>query len=597
MPSPESAKTSRRRRPKAEALSAAGEDEAARLSRAVAEHLRFSPDAGHIQLFGQRMLLMHAQSFAELRRELITRLGLAGTRELLTRLGYRQGFDDGQRVRALNPEDLAHALALGPRLRETEGFVRTLPIDAMRFDPAKGEFWGDFLWTAPWEAEAHLQQIGLSGEPACWVMRGYADGYCTAVTGVPIYWREVECVAMGHAHCRVIGKPLAAWDDLSESEIGFLQADSFVTAPVKSRAPGFNPLAEAVAGRAATATNFEGFVGASPGFNAVANLVRRVAPTDSTVLFRGESGVGKECFARAMHSISPRANKPMVSINCAAIPPELVEAELFGVERGAYTGADHARAGRFERADGGTLFLDEISSLPLPAQGKVLRAIQEREIERVGGTQVRKIDVRIVSAANCDLRVEMEAGRFRTDLFYRLNVFPIEIPPLRERREDVPLLVSLFLDRYTQRFAKAVQGLTPRAWDALWDYDWPGNVRELENMVQRAVILAESGGTIDVQHLFAGGEKLRPASFNLGAQGALVPTGGASILDATDPRRRLAADLLKVVPSLKEIETLLVDCAMEQADGNLSAAARLLRLQRGQVEYRVKRQQGGTMLD
>ncbi|MBA4287341.1 MAG: sigma-54-dependent Fis family transcriptional regulator [Xanthomonadaceae bacterium] len=586
------------------------EQTAERLSRTVGEHLRFSPDAGHIQLFGQRMLLMHAQPFAEMRRELITRLGFGPTRELMTRLGYRQGFEDGERMRALYGDDLTYTLAIGPRLRETEGFVRTLPIDAMRFDPEKGEFWGDFLWAAPWEAEAHLEQHGLSGEAACWVMRGYADGYCTAVTGIPIYWREVECVAMGHARCRVIGKPLAAWDDLTEAEVSFLQVESFVGAPVRAASargadagPSSGPLA---AGRAATGpvTNLEGFVGASAGFNAVAHLVRRVAPTDSTVLFRGESGVGKECFARALHAVSARAARPIVAINCAAIPPDLVEAELFGVERGAYTGADQARPGRFERADGGTLFLDEIASLPLPAQGKLLRAIQEREIERVGGTRTIRVDVRLVAAANRDLRAEMEAGRFRTDLFYRLNVFPIEIPPLRERREDIPLLVSVFLDRYAQRFAKRITGLTPRAWDALWDYDWPGNVRELENMVQRAVILAEDHGAIDVQHLFAGGEKLRPSSFNVSAHGALVPSAGAEAeaLPSTgastaadtpaDARGRLAMELLQALPSFEDIEQLLLDTALAQTDGNVSAAARLLKLKRGQVEYRVRKRAG-----
>jgi transcriptional regulator with GAF, ATPase, and Fis domain len=304
------------------------------------------------------------------------------------------------------------------------------------------------------------------------------------------------------------------------------------------------------------------------------------------VLFRGESGVGKERFARALHSISPRSGKPMISINCAAIPPELVEAELFGVEKGAFTGADQARAGRFERADGGTLFLDEIPSLSLQAQGKVLRAIQEREIERVGGSQVRKVDVRIVAAANCDLRAEMEAGRFRPDLFYRLNVFPIEIPPLRERREDIPLLVSLFVERYSKRFGKTVGGLTPRAHDALWDYDWPGNVRELENMVQRAVILAEPGGGIDVQHLFAGGEKLRASSFNLDPRGTLVP---AATVTPDTPHRELVDALLEALPSFEQIETLLVRRAMERSEGNVSAAARLLKLRRAQMEYRVKK--------
>ncbi|WP_420465947.1 sigma 54-interacting transcriptional regulator [Panacagrimonas sp.] len=551
-------------------------DESARQARTIAEHLRFSPDAGHIQLFGQRMLLMHANAFAELRRELVERVGMGKARELLMRLGYQQGFEDGRRLRALYPDDPARALALGPRLRETEGFVGMRPQDEMRFDIDRGEFWGDFIWAASWEAEAHVQQIGIGGEPACWIMSGYASGCTTAIIGMPVHWREVECVAMGHAQCRVIGRPLSQWEDLGEAETGFLKIDSFVDAPPST------PVATALD------PAFGDFVGVSPGFNAVAHLVRRVAPTDSTVLFRGESGVGKERFARALHSISPRSSKPMISINCAAIPPELVEAELFGVDKGAFTGADQTRAGRFERADGGTLFLDEISSLSLPAQGKVLRAIQEREIERVGGSQVRKVDVRIVAAANCDLRAEMEAGRFRPDLFYRLNVFPIEIPPLRERREDIPLLVSLFVERYSKRFGKAVGGLTPRAHDALWDYHWPGNVRELENMVQRAVILAEAGGGIDVQHLFAGGEKLRAASFNLGPHGALIPSDpGAG--EGPDTKRRLAQDLLELVPSFKQIEALLVDIAMEHNAGNVSAAARRLQMHRGQLEYRLKK--------
>jgi DNA-binding NtrC family response regulator len=580
-----SAKNAARTKPRARRAGAVADkatDDAARLSRTIAEHLRFSPDAGHIQLFGQRMLLMHANSFAQLRRELIEQLGMAKAREMLTRLGYQQGFNDGQRVRSLDPDDVAHALALGPRLRETEGFVGMRPVDAMRFDLEKGEFWGDFLWVSPWEAEAHVEQIGLSGEPACWIMCGYANGYCTAVIGVPILWREVECVAMGHPHCRVIGKPLSEWEDLGERETDFLQIDSFIGAPVKARAADTSPLA--TLGEA-----FEGFVGASPGFNAAAHLVRRVAPTDSTVLFRGESGVGKERFAKALHSISPRAGKPLISINCAAIPPELVEAELFGVEKGAYTGADQSRAGRFERADGGTLFLDEISSLSLPAQAKVLRAIQEREIERVGGTRVQKVNVRLVAAANCDLRGEVEAGRFRPDLFYRLNVFPIEIPALRDRREDIPLLVSLFVERYSTRFDKKVGGLTSRAFDALWDYDWPGNVRELENMVQRAVILAEPGGGIDVQHLFAGGEKLKASSFNLDVHGALVPSAVQTDPDPGQKQRLLADELLASLSSFEEIETLLVQRAMERAGGNLSAAARLLRLRRGQMEYRLKK--------
>jgi len=568
-------------------------------TRLLTAHLHFSPEAGHIQLFDQRMLLMHASAFAELRRELVANLGQPKARELLMRLGWQQGFEDGQRVRRLvdaqTPEALAAALALGPRLREIEGFVRHQPIEAMQMDLERGDFWGNFLWHGSWEAQAQLAHGGVSGEPACWTMVGYADGYSTAVAGVPIHWREVECVAMGHACCRVIGRPLADWaaEDAREArdlhagalvardDTSYLRIDTFVGSPGR------------VAQAATQPVGLAGFVGASAGFNAVAHLVRKVAPTDSSVLFRGESGVGKECFARALHQVSPRAGGPFVAINCAAIPPDLVEAELFGVERGAYTGADKPRPGRFERADGGTLFLDEVSSLSLAAQGKVLRAIQEREFERVGGTELRRVNVRIVAAANVDLRDEMAAGRFRRDLFYRLNVFPIEIPPLRERLEDIPLLVALFLQRSSERMGKTVQGLSPRAWGALCDYDWPGNVRELENMIERGVILAEAGGQLELQHLFAGGEQLRGQTWGLGHGGALEQARPAAAgTPAPNPRARSLADqLLQTLPSFDAIEQLLIDRAVQLSDGNVSAAARLLGVGRGQMDYRLKKRE------
>ncbi|WP_066269145.1 sigma-54-dependent Fis family transcriptional regulator [Hydrogenophaga palleronii] len=576
----------------------------------LAGHLHFSPDAGHIQLFNQRMLLMQAESFAELRRELIGSLGTAKTRALMMRLGYQQGFDDGQRVREqLGEADLGAALALGPRLREMEGFVRNQPVDAMEVDIAKGQFWGDYYWSASWEAQAHLAHCGVSGSPACWTMVGYADGYCTAVTGMPIHWHEVECVAMGHARCRVIGRPLVEWQreaPQDEDDTDYLQVDTFVdrvghsrsrAAPDRaSTSTASGPSSGVPTGSADASENLGGFVGTSAGFRAVAHLVRRVAPTNSTVLFRGESGVGKECFARALHSISPRAAGPMISINCAAIPANLVEAELFGVERGAYTGADRTRPGRFERAHGGTLFLDEITSLSLPAQGKVLRVIQEREFERVGGTEVRRADVRIVAAANRDLRTEVSEGRFRTDLFFRLNVFPIEIPPLRERLEDIPLLVALFLERSVRRCGKDVKGLSPQAYAALWDYDWPGNVRELENMVERGVILAEEGGSIDVQHLFAGGETLRGTTWSLGPAGDLVRERGHGHASADAPSGDLPAlvdQLLDQQASFTDIEAMLIDRAVDRCGGNVSAVARLLQLRRGQVEYRIKRRESG----
>jgi transcriptional regulator with GAF, ATPase, and Fis domain len=325
-------------------------------------------------------------------------------------------------------------------------------------------------------------------------------------------------------------------------------------------------------------------VGASAPFNAVVHKIKRVATTDATVLFLGESGVGKERFTKTLHAISRRAEGPLVSLNCAAIPAELVEAELFGVEKGAYTGATVARPGKFERAEGGTIFLDEISSLPLSAQGKLLRVLQEREVERVGDTRVRRVDVRVVAAANRDLRAEVAAGRFREDLFFRLNVFPIEIPPLRERREDIPLLVNVFVKRTTERLGKTISGLTQRATEALWAYDWPGNVRELENIIERAVILADEGGTLDVRHLFSGEEALAPWMLHLAADGHL-----ATDTPTAPPVPNDLGALLAQSGGLEKLETQLFDYALKSSNGNISAAARLLKLRRGQLEYRLKK--------
>jgi formate hydrogenlyase transcriptional activator len=224
----------------------------------------------------------------------------------------------------------------------------------------------------------------------------------------------------------------------------------------------------------------------------VLQQIELVADTDATVLVTGESGTGKELVARAIHERSPRRKGPLVSMNCAAIPESLFESELFGHVRGAFTGALHDRAGRFEAAQGGTLVLDEIGEVPLVMQPKLLRVLQEKELERVGDTRPRKVDVRIVAATNRELAAEVEAGRFRGDLFYRLNVFPIENPPLRARRPDIPLLVEYFTDRDAKRLGKRIRGVAKETLKLLQSYDWPGNIRELQNVIERAVIVCES---------------------------------------------------------------------------------------------------------
>ena len=239
-------------------------------------------------------------------------------------------------------------------------------------------------------------------------------------------------------------------------------------------------------------STLEEIVGASPGLRVVLSRVGKVAPTDSTVLITGETGTGKELIARALHKLSARASRTFVSVNCASIPQSLIASELFGHERGAFTGAMQRRSGRFEMADGGTLFLDEVGELPVDTQVALLRVLQEREFERVGGNQTIRADVRVIAATNRNLEAAITEGKFRSDLFYRLNVFPIEIPPLRERRGDVPTLVEYFVTRYASQVGKKIRNVSKKSMDLLCAYEWPGNVRELQNVIERSVVLCET---------------------------------------------------------------------------------------------------------
>jgi formate hydrogenlyase transcriptional activator len=237
---------------------------------------------------------------------------------------------------------------------------------------------------------------------------------------------------------------------------------------------------------------FEEMVGTSPALQAVFSRMIKVAATDSTVLISGETGTGKELVARAIHRRSDRVSRPFVGVNCAAIPRDLIASELFGHEKGAFTGATQQRPGRFELANGGTLFLDEVGELPAETQIALLRVLQEHEFERVGGTRRIRADVRVIAATNRDLQAAISAGAFRSDLFYRLDVFPIEIPSLRERREDIPLLVEYFIDRYARKAGKHFKNVEKRTLRVLQSYPWPGNIRELQNVIERSVILCES---------------------------------------------------------------------------------------------------------
>ena len=259
------------------------------------------------------------------------------------------------------------------------------------------------------------------------------------------------------------------------------------------------------------ASMFEEIVGTSRSLKAVLSRIAKVAPTDSTVLITGETGTGKELIARAVHKRSQRSGRPFVSVNCAALPPTLVPSELFGHEKGAFTGATQRRLGRFEMADGGTIFLDEVGELLPDTQAALLRVLQEREFERVGGGQPIQVDVRVIAATNRDLNAAVANGTFRRDLLYRLNVFPIEMPPLRERKDDILMLVEYFVQRYANRAGKNIRSIDQKTLDLLQSYDWPGNIRELQNVIERSIILSSSD-VFSVDELWLSGRTSPQAS-------------------------------------------------------------------------------------
>jgi DNA-binding NtrC family response regulator len=301
-------------------------------------------------------------------------------------------------------------------------------------------------------------------------------------------------------------------------------------------------------------------IGENAALRQVLQQLHRAAATDATVLLEGESGTGKELFARALHVLSPRADGPFVAINCAAIPDNLLETELFGHEKGAFTGAAQRKPGRFEVAHRGTLFLDEIGELPLNLQAKILRALEEKRFERVGGTQSLHVDVRVVAATNRQLKQRVAERQFREDLYFRLSVFPIQIPPLRDRADDVVILARHFVDKFCKEMNKKTLMLTPAALEELSTYPWPGNVRELQNCIERAVILCES-------------ESIHPRHLNLSFRGAPVPAVAASPWDQIDLSGTLSEALRRTTA---EVERRKLEQAMRDASGNKQRAADLL---------------------
>jgi two-component system response regulator AtoC len=319
-----------------------------------------------------------------------------------------------------------------------------------------------------------------------------------------------------------------------------------------------------------------GIIGTSQGIAELYAVLERVADTPTTVLITGESGTGKELVARALHEHSGRKDKPFIKVNCAAIPKELIESELFGYERGAFTGAVASKPGRFELANGGTLFLDEIGEIPIEMQVKLLRALQESEFERVGGIKTIRVDVRLVAATNRELKKLIASGNFREDLFYRLNVVPIRLPALRERTGDIPLLADHFLAKFNERLRKKVEGIGPDATEVLMQYPWPGNIRELENVIERAV-------------LFCDESRLHANDLPPDVRG--IPVIANVSLPEADLQAALAGEGgLKehVKVAMSRLEKELVSRALQQTTGNVTHAARLLKISRKGLQLKMK---------
>ncbi len=531
---------------------------------------QFDDDSGRVSLEGERMLLFHAASLGALRNELIESLGLEYAKGVLMRMGYQSGKEDAQLARKLRPDVTDYEIfAVGPQLHTLEGIVRVEPIK-LQINIETGEHYGEFYWIDSFEAEQHLKSYGLHPEPVCWNQIGYACGYSSELMGKPVIYKEVECAACGHKHCRIIGQPVEDWEDADHLISYFSQGSVAETIfSLKDEVQNLRNVMK-------KDITPDDIVANSGAIKETLHMLDKASQTNVTVLMLGETGVGKDIFARILHDLHRQGDKPFVQVNCAALPSELVEAELFGVEKGAYTGAEKSRPGRFERAHGGTLFLDEIGEMNLEVQAKLLRVLQTGEFERVGDTRTRKARVRLIVATNRQLEECVTNGLFRADLYYRINVFPILVPPLRARKEDIPGLVDKFVGMYNAEHGKNVLGIEEEILDKFLQYDWPGNIRELENIIERGVILTDNGHYINKAHINLDScETALPDENNADEKGMAI--------------KQVLGYMEKNGTGLEELERQLLESALRKSGGNVSAASRLLSISQAKYRYRIQR--------
>ncbi|MCY1071744.1 sigma 54-interacting transcriptional regulator [Nannocystis sp. RBIL2] len=422
-------------------------------------------EVGALHFAGHRAVIVDAAALGTLRRELMVALGPAGARALLSRFGHVQGWRAAEAMRGRFEWDSELAIRdAGGRVGILQGMLRLLPGTGPM--TPEGATVGD-----SYEAEQHLLHCGQAEEPVCWTLAGFASGYLSCVEQREIVVVEDRCVARGDATCRFLARPREAWDDSLES----------------SPRGGATVAAEAWETR-------------SPAMLRVLELARRAAAVDSNVLVLGESGAGKDRLARFIHARSSRAQAPFLALHCGAIAEPLLESELFGHARGAFTGAMRDRVGMLEAAGRGTLFLDEVGEMSPAMQVKLLRALQQRELRRVGENHARPIHARVIAATHRDLAAAVEAGSFRRDLYYRLRVIELRLPSLAARREDILPLARALLAAACARAGRNKMSLGTAAEERLLHHAWPGNVRELENAMERAAALA-AGPVVEASEL------------------------------------------------------------------------------------------------
>jgi two-component system, NtrC family, response regulator HydG len=467
------------------------------------ELLEVDPHGGVIRFAGQRALLVDAVAMGLLRKYLIDSFGRTAARTVLTQFGFAHGWRMAEAMQGqFNWASDDHWRMAGARIHTLEGLFRVeAKGDALSKEGA--------VLTASYEAEQHLLHLGRSEDPTCWTICGLTSGYLSRAVGKEIYVREDRCVGKGQAACHIIGRTREEWGEDAE-ELRFFGAKHLqecldislqhVTETLKCAERKLRDHRRALVRVAPEVDEPLGIIAKSTSMGQLVDLARRVAKVDSTVLITGESGSGKERIARLLHDESSRAAGPFIAVNCGAITESLLEAELFGHARGAFTGAAQDRPGLFEAANGGTLHLDEVGEVSAGMQVKLLRRLQEREIRRVGENKTRKVDVRIVAATNRDLASGVAGGSFRQDLYYRLKVVELHVPALRQRRDDLLPLARLLLSESAARMRRNVVGLAPAAAEQLLRYEWPGNVRELANAMERAVALAQ-GTRVEVEDL------------------------------------------------------------------------------------------------